>query len=212
MSTSRVIDGPYVYAPLACSAFVYLGPGLHFVAFDGFRSADVARDAATLGVPLGGLGVLLAAFWLIRTFRGANAKQQGMGAARWGLYLSLLGGAMWGTVLLEHAATAKGPTAHMGDKAKLPPLELLDRGFSRGYHTFEVVNANKLVMIDVETLQDSGFEVEDVRLIIDRSMISVISPDLRGIYALAEDMESIMLGIRNGYPVYLGDVADIRSL
>ncbi len=209
MSTSRAIDGPYVYAPLACSAFVYLGPGLHYVAFDGFRSAQVARDAATFGVPLGAVGVLLAAIWLLRTFRNRGPEHQGTSAARWGLYLSLLGGAMWGTVLLEHAAMGQSSTA--GDKANLPPLELVDHGFSRGQHTFEVVHANKLVVINLSTLRAHGFTVEDVRGMIDRSLISINTPDMRGVYALANDMGAIMLGIRDGYPVYLGDVADIRS-
>src|SRR5690606_12149020 len=137
---------------------------------------------------------------------------QGTSAARWGLYLSLLGGAMWGTVLLEHAATAKGFAVTSSDSANLPPLELIDRGLSRGQHTFEVLHANKLVVIDISTLKDYQFTVEDVRLIIDRSIISMITPDLRGIYALADDMESFMLGIRDGYPVYLGDVAEVHSL
>ncbi len=209
MSPERVIAGRMVYAPLICAACVFIGPGLHFVAFDGFRSGEVARNSATVGIPLAVAGVMVAMGWMFIMLYTHRSQFQRV--ARWGLMLSLFGGAVWGTVLLDNSSSAFEPGATaQDDNDKYPPLTLTDRGSTGEKHVLEI--ARRQVVVDTNKLKMHGLTMDDVRSMLDRCLVSVQTPNLRGVYSLTEDLGAIMLGVRHARPVYLGDVAKIHKL
>ena len=208
MSTERTTYARWDHVPLAFSVAALLGPGLHFLAFDGFSQPQVASDAAMLGVPIAGAALFIAAAALMASLRRTNTRNE----LAWALALALGAGAVWGSILLGDKFIWEPMEAAYGSEEELKPVLLYDYG-PQGDGTHLLVLANRSVRIDVTKLQAAGLTVEEVSDKLRRGFCSVDSPgQLKGVYRVLNSLDVTVIGISRGFPVYLEEVATIDLL
>lgn len=208
MSTERTSFAVWEHAPLAISVAAFLGPGLHFIAFDGFSQPQAASDAAMFGVPIAGVALFLAAAALIVTL-GRTASRNELA---WAMAIALGAAVVWGTVLMGDS-WAFGPLGTASkDNAPLKPIELLDYG-PQGDGTHVLIVGDRSIRVDLQLLASYGLQIEEVKEILQRGFCSVVSPEqLAGAYSILGSLDVALIGMHNGYPVYLEEVAVIRRM
>lgn len=208
MSTERTTYARWDHVPLAFSVAALLGPGLHFIAFDGFSQPQVASDAAMLGVPIAGAALFIAAAALVVSLRRTSTRNE----LAWAVALALGAAAVWGSILVGDTWIWGPMETAYGNDEELKPVLLYDYG-PQGDGTHLLVLANRSVRIDLAKLQATGLTVEDVADTLRRGFCSVDSPgQLKGVYRVLNSLDVTLIGISNGYPIYLEEVAAVDML
>ncbi len=207
MSTQRTSYALWEHAPLAIALAALLGPGLHFIAFDGFSQPDAASAAAMFGAPIAGIALLLAAAVFGISMRRPASRRE----LAWASVIALAAAAVWGSILIgDHPVF--GMSSASQDARNLEPIQLVDYG-PQGDGTHLLVLADRSIRIDLDRLEAYGFEPHDIRKVLQRGYCAVISPlQLKGAYEVLNSVHITLIGIHEGYPVYLEDVARIERL
>lgn len=208
MSTERTTYARWDHVPLAFSVVALLGPGLHFIAFDGFSQPQVASDAAMFGVPIAGAALCIAAAALVISLRRTEARNE----LAWALALAVGAGVVWGSILVGDNWIWGPLDSASASEGELKPVQLYDYG-PQGDGTHLLVLGNRSIRIDLAKLQAAGLTVDEVAETLRRGFCSISSPgQLKGVYRILDSLGVTVLGVGNGYPVYLDEVARIEKL
>lgn len=208
MSTERTTFARWGHVPLAFSVVALLGPGFHFIALDGFSQPHVVSDAARLGVPIAGVALCIAVAALAVSLRRTRSRNE----LAWALALALGAGVVWGSILVGDNWIWGPIDSAQASEGELKPIMLYDYG-PQGDGTHLLVLANRSIRIDLAKLQANGLTIDGVAEILRRGFCSITSPgQLKGVYSILDSVGVTVIGIGNGYPVYLDEVARIEKL
>ena len=211
MSRSAAIRWNGIALGLAvCSLFA---PGLHRVLQQGQSAGEVAEEAALLAVFFGGLAFVLS---LLLRIGGVHREQpivQKLNTAA--LLISLVVTSGW--VLTFVFRTPEQPPQTMKEETQKLKADEFVNPVRHGDEPNVLLVWDYVVNLDMEKLSELGLSIADVESVLKKAYEPYLKKPgtdaviLRGDALDARHLPQRIIGIREGMPIYLEDIATIRD-